>query len=112
MDSKPALGRDSTMAATAKVAKQILGKEANKLGDTRATTNIIKKTKLKRASTVQKVADEAKAFLGQEVSVNAGRKLRTRKPRPAAPAKPTPKRAGTMKTTAKEGRAFLKSAAK
>lgn len=110
-DNKPAIARDSTMAATAKQAKQILGKEANKLGDTRAVTNVIKKTKVKRASTMQKIADEAKAYLGHEVSASGERKLRARKARPApAPAKKaSPKRAGTMKTTAKEGKAFLKA---
>ncbi|PAA81581.1 hypothetical protein BOX15_Mlig008810g2, partial [Macrostomum lignano] len=89
--------------------KQILGKEKSTLGDTRAVTNVIKKTKIKRSSAVQKVADEAKAYLGHDVGTSGERKLRTRKARPAPVAKkPATKRAGTMKATAKEGKAFLK----
>ncbi|KAL8578204.1 hypothetical protein ACOMHN_040965 [Nucella lapillus] len=104
---KARLAKDSTMAVTAKEAKDLLGKE--KLGDTRQETarKSTGKPSPKRGVTMAKTLEEAKYLLeGKEVDVTEGR--RTRSQSKPAPAKPPVKRAGTMQNTTKEGKDFLK----
>lgn len=104
---KARLAKDTTMVATAKEAKDLLGKE--KLGDTRQETarRSAGKPTPKRGVTMAKTLEEAKYLLeGKEVDITEGR--RTRSQSKPSPAKPPVKRAGTMQKTAKEGKAYLK----
>ncbi|XP_076472263.1 uncharacterized protein LOC143301760 [Babylonia areolata] len=104
---KAKLAKDTTMVATTKEAKDLLGKE--KLGDTRQETarKSSGKPSPKRGVTMAKTLEEAKYLLqGKEVDVTEGR--RTRSQSKPAPAKPAVKRAGTMQNTAKEGKEYLK----
>ncbi|XP_025081486.1 nucleolin-like isoform X3 [Pomacea canaliculata] len=108
---KAKLTKESTMAATAKEGKELLGKE--KLGDTRQETakQNANKAAPKRGVTIAKTVEEAKFMLeGKEIDVNEGRRTRSQS-KPASttpPAKPTVKRGGTMQKTAKEGKEFVK----
>jgi len=104
-----------------------------KLGDTRQMTSHVRKTAPKaaarRASTMKKTVEEAKAVYGSvgtpdkrktrkraapaPASASKAKKPRTKAPKARAlkaktPTKAPLKKAGTMVNTAKEGKAFLK----
>jgi len=111
---KAKMAKAGTMVATAKEGNDLLAGE--KLGDTREMTKNKKKPAgaakggAKRADTMHKTLEEAKALCGP-INTSEGRKLRKRAA-PSAPSKQkTPlKKAKTMAKTAKEGKAYLKKA--
>lgn len=107
---KARLSKDTTMAATAKEAKDyIIGNE--KLGDTRQETKRkAAKPSLKKTNTIAKTIAEA-AWTVPEIDVNEGRKTRSQA-KGGSPPKPSIKRDGTMQKTAKEGKAFVKKGKK
>lgn len=107
---KAKLAKEGTMAATAKEAKELLGKE--KLGDTRQETKRktpAAKPAMKKTSTMAKTIAEA-AWTVPDINVEEGRK--TRSQASGGTPKPVIKRDGTMQKTAKEGKAFVKSGKK
>lgn len=107
---KAKLAKEGTMAATAKEAKELLGKE--KLGDTRQETKRktpAAKPAMKKTSTMAKTIAEA-AWTVPDINVEEGRK--TRSQASGGTPKPAIKRDGTMQKTAKEGKAFVKSGKK
>jgi len=112
---KGRMAKAGTMVATAKEGNELLGGE--KLGDTRQVTKkkpAATKGGAKRVSTMDKVAEEAKAICGTTINASEGRKLRKRAAAPPSAAKPKKakkaplKKGRTMVNTAKEGKAFLK----
>lgn len=100
---KAKLTKDSTMAATAKEGKELLGNE--KLGDTRQETKrkTPEKPAVKKTNTIAKTIAEA-AWTVPDINVDEGRKTRSQTSGKPAP----PKRDGTMQKTAEEGKAFVK----
>ncbi|CAL8077561.1 unnamed protein product [Calicophoron daubneyi] len=82
MTDKPHITRENTMAVTAKIGKELLGKE--KLGDTRQSTALKRSKKLKKMSTMAKTIEEAKAVLGSDAKFADVDSERTLRKRPAA----------------------------
>lgn len=107
---KARFAKASTMEATAKEAKELLGNK--KLGDTRQVTKSKQKASPKRVGTMAKSVAEAKAVFG-DLDTGADRSMRKRKAAVASsPAKNTGKTTTAKKAKTSPKKKKVKPAAK